>query len=95
MNYKRVVAFSNTCVLFELDNGFYALVAVDDEEAKHLVTISKYAESHMKLAVFESGTNIPEKILLKAAATLALGEHVFICKDIPDELKQVGNINEA
>ncbi|MBQ6998362.1 MAG: hypothetical protein IJN62_01050 [Clostridia bacterium] len=94
MNYKKVIAFSNTCVLFKLDNGYFALVAVDDEEAKHLVTISKYAESHMKLAVFESGKNIPEKTLLKAASTLSLGEHVFICKELPEELKhflQEGN----
>ena len=94
MNYKKVIAFSNTCVLFELNNGFFALVAVDDEEAKHLVTISKYAESHMKLAVFEKGENISEKVLKKAANTLKLGEHIFICKELPDELKhflQEGN----
>ncbi len=88
MNYKKVVAYSNTCVLFQLDNGYHALVAVDDEEAKNLITISKYAESHMKLAVFQPGESISEKTLQKAAATLAIGEHVFICKDIPDELKQ-------
>ncbi len=88
MNYEKVVAYSNTCVLFLLDNGYHALVAVDDEEAKNLVTISKYAESHMKLAVFHAGDTIPEKTLKKAVATLKLGEHVFICKDIPDSLKQ-------
>ena len=87
MNYKKVIAFSNTCVLFELDNDFFALVAVDDEEAKHLITISKYAESHMKLAVFESGNNISEKTLLKAVSMLNSGEHVFICKELPEELK--------
>ena len=89
MKYEKVVAFSNTCVLFKLTNGFYALVAVDDEEAKHLVTISKYAESHLQLAVFESGENIDEKTLNKAAATLELGEHVFICKDIPEHLTKL------
>lgn len=88
MKYERVVAYSNTCVLFQLKNGYYAMVAVDDEEAKNLITISKYAESHMKLAVFRSGTDIPDKILSKAISTLEIGEHVFICKDIPDELKQ-------
>ena len=86
MKYEKVVAFSNTCVLFKLENGFYALVAVDDEEAKHLVTISKYAESHLQLAVFESGRNIDEKTLKKATATLELGEHVFICRDVPEHL---------
>lgn len=87
MDYKKVIAFSNTCVLFLLENGFYALVAVDDEEAKNLVTISKYAESQMKLAVFKSGTEIDDKTLLLAEKALQDKEHVYICSDIPDELK--------
>lgn len=87
MTYKKVVAFSNTCVLFELDNDFYALVAVDDEEAKNLVTISKYAESHMKLAVFTNGAEIDTKTLKLAEEALKEKDYVYICREIPDELK--------
>ena len=88
MNYKKVIAFSNTCVLFLLENGFYALVAVDDNEAKNLVTISKYAESHMKLAVFKSGEEIDSKTLKLAEDALKERDFVHVCSDIPDELKQ-------
>ncbi len=88
MNYKRIVAFSNTCVLFELDNGFYALTAVDDDEAKNLVTISKYAESHMKLAVFKNGSEIDDKTLKLAQKALQAKDHIYICSELPEELKQ-------
>ena len=87
MKYNKVVAYiPDTSVLFELDNGNYALVTVDDEEARFLITVSKYAETHLKFGGFEDGRDIPEETLEKAAKILEKGEKVFTCKDI--ELKK-------
>ena len=64
MNYKKVIAYiPDTSVLFELDNGNYALVTVDDMDARYLITVSKYAETHMKFGGFEDGKNIPDDML--------------------------------
>ena len=88
MEYKKVVAFSNTCVLFHLENDFFALVAVDDQEARNLVTISKYAESQMKLAVYKSGEEIDTKTLKLAEEALKDKDHVYICNSLPEELER-------
>lgn len=83
MNYKRVIAFiPETSVLFELDNGNVALVTVDDEDARFLITVSKYAESHLKFGEFEDGANIPKDMLDKAAKILKKGEKVFMSRDV-------------
>lgn len=82
MNYKSVIAYNpDTSVLFELNNGNYALVSLDEDD-RFLITVSKYAETHLKFGGFESGDNIPEKTLKKAAEILQKGEKVFTCKDI-------------
>ena len=83
MNYKKVVAYiPDTSVLFELDNGNYALVSVDaDEDTRFLITVSKYAETHLKFGGFEDGATIPQKTLKKAAEILKKGEKVFTCRD--------------
>lgn len=91
MDYKSVIAYSNTCVLFQLTNGFYALVAVDDEEASRQMTVSKYAEDHMKLGIFTSGDNIPQKILNEAVKTLNKGENVYVCSKLPEEMERFKN----
>lgn len=82
MNYKKVIAYNpDTSVLFELDNGNFALVSLDEDD-RFLITISKYAETHLKFGGFESAENIPEKTLKKAIETLKKGEKVFTCKDV-------------
>lgn len=84
MTYNKVIAYiPDTSVLFELDNGNYALVAVDaPPNAKTLITVSKYAESHLKFGGFEDAKSIPDEILQKAARILEKGEKVFLCKDL-------------
>lgn len=83
MNYKKVIAFiPEISVLFELDNGNFALVTVDDMDARFLITVSKYAESHLKFGGFEDGANIPKDMLDKAVSILKKGEKVFISKDV-------------
>lgn len=91
MDYKSVIAYSNTCVLFQLTNGFYALVAVDDEEASRQMTVSKYAEDHMKLGIFTSGNGIPKKVLKEAVETLTKGENVYVCSELPKEMERFKN----
>ena len=83
MNYKKVIAYiPDTSVLFELDNGNFALVTVDDMDARYLITVSKYAETHMKFGGFEDGKNIPDDMLEKAAKILNKGKRVFTCRDV-------------
>lgn len=84
MTYKKVVAYKpDTCVLFELHNGNYALVAVNaPAKAKHLITVSKYKESHLKFGGFEDAKGIPDGMLQEAARILEKGEKVFLCKDL-------------
>ena len=77
MNYKSVIAYNpDTSVLFELTNGNYALVSLDEDD-RFLITVSKYAETHLKFGGFEGAKDIPEKTLKKAAAILQKGEKVF------------------
>lgn len=86
MNYKKVVAYiPDTSVLFELDNGTYALVTVDDMDARYLITVSKYAETHLKFGGFENGKNIPEDMLKEAVKILKKGERVFKSRDLKFE----------
>lgn len=81
MNYKKVIAYNpNTSVIFELDNGNFALVSLDKDD-RFLITVSKYAETHLKFGGFEDGNNIPDDTLKKAAEILKKGEKVFICRD--------------
>lgn len=83
MNYKRVVAYiPDTSVLFELDNGNFALVSYDDYTGKTKITVSKYAESHLKFGGFEDGAKVPKQMLKKATEILGKGENVFECKDL-------------
>lgn len=83
MNYKKVVAYiPDTSVLFELDNGNFALVSYDDYTGKTKITVSKYAESHLKFGGFEDGADIPKTMLNKAAKILEKNENVFVCKDL-------------
>ena len=82
MNYKKVIAYNpGTSVIFELDNGNFALVSLDEDD-RFLITVSKYAETHLKFGGFEDGKNIPDKMLEKAAQILKKGEKVFTCRDI-------------
>lgn len=83
MKYKAVIAYiPDTSVLFELEDGNFALVSVGDEDARYLITVSKYAESFLKFGGFEDGENIPEEMLNEAAETLKKGEKVFMSKDL-------------
>ena len=84
MTYNKVIAYiPDTSVLFELDNGNYALVAVDvPAKAKYVITVSKYAESHLKFGGFEDAKNIPKETLQKAVRILEKGEKVYLCKDL-------------
>lgn len=83
MNYKKVVAYiPDTSVLFELDNGNFALVSYDDYTGKTKITVSKYAESHLKFGGFEDGAKVPKQMLKKATEILEKGENVFECKDL-------------
>lgn len=82
MNYKKVIAYNpDTSVLFELDNGNFALVSID-EDVRFLITVSKYAETHLKFGGFEKADNIPDETLNKAAKILKKGEKVFMCRDL-------------
>lgn len=82
MNYKKVLAYiPDTSVLFELDNGNFALVSLDEDD-RYLITVSKYAETHLKFGGFEAGEKIPSETLKKAAKILKKGEKVFTCKDL-------------
>ena len=83
MKYKAVVAYNpDTSVLFELDDGNFALVSVGDEYARYLITVSKYAESFLKFGGFENGANIPKEMLKEAAEILKKGEKVFMSRDL-------------
>lgn len=84
MKYKKVIAYNpDTSVLFELDNGNYALVSVgEDEDVRYLITVSKYAESFLKFGGFEDAEDIPEETLKEAVEILKKGEKVFISKDV-------------
>lgn len=78
MKYKSVVAYNpDTSVLFELDNGNFALVSVGDENARYLITVYKYAESFLKFGGFMDAKDIPEETLNEAVAILEKGEKVF------------------
>lgn len=80
--YKKVIAYNpETSVLFELEDGTFALVSLDIDD-RFLITISKYAETHLKFGGFEDGEEIPEKTLKKAVQILEKGEKVFICRDL-------------
>ena len=83
MKHKAVVAYNpDTSVLFELDNGNFALVSVGDEDAKYLITVSKYAESFLKFGGFEDAKDIPKETLAEAVEILKKGEKVFTSKDV-------------
>ena len=83
MNYKKVVAYiPDTSVLFELDNGNFALVSYDDFTDRTKVTVSKYAESHLKFGGFEDGAGIPKDMLNKAAQILKKNENVYLSRDL-------------
>ena len=82
MTYKKVVAYNeDTSVLFELYNGNFALVSVDDED-EGLITVSKYAESHLKFGGFEDGKKTPKEMLTKATKILEESKNVILCKDL-------------
>lgn len=82
MNYKKVIAYNpDTSVLFELEDGTFALVSLDTDD-RFLITVSKYAETHLKFGGFEDSKDIPEKTLEKAAQILKKGEKVFTCRDL-------------
>lgn len=83
MKHKSVVAYNpDTSVLFELDDGNYALVSVGDEDARYLISVSKYAESFLKFGGFEDAKDIPEETLAEAVEILEKGERVFTSKDV-------------
>ena len=83
MNYKKVVAYiPDMSVIFELEDGTFALVSYDDYSGRTKITISKYAESHLKFGNFEDGANVPQKTLDKAVKILKKGENVFKCRDL-------------
>ena len=82
MNYKKVVAYNpETSVLFELEDGTFALVSLDEDD-KYLITVTKYAESHLKFGGFVSGDEIPEEILKKAVKTLKKEARVYMSRDL-------------
>lgn len=83
MKHKAVIAYNpDTSVLFELDDGNYALVSVGDEYARYLITVSKYAESFLKFGGFEDAKDIPKETLAEAVEILEKGEKVFTSKDV-------------
>ena len=82
MNYKKVVAYNpDNSVLFELEDGTFALVSLDEDE-RYLIVVSKYAESHLKFGGFEGAEDIPKETLDQAVKTLKKGEKVFYSKDL-------------
>lgn len=82
MNYKKVVAYNpDTSVLFELDNGTFALVSLDEDD-KFLITVTKYAESHLKFGGFVSGDEIPEDVLKKAVKILKKEARMYMSRDL-------------
>ncbi len=83
MKYTAAIAYiPDTSVLFELEDGNFALVSVGDEDARYLITVSKFAESFLKFGGFKDGADIPEEMLNEAAETLKKGEKVFMSKDL-------------
>lgn len=83
MNYKRAVAYiPGVSVLFELDNGSFALVSIGDKNAKFLITVSAFAESFLKFGGFCDGRNIPKELLDEAGEILRRGEAVFESRDL-------------
>ena len=82
MNYKKVVAYNpDTSVLFELENGTFALVSLDEDD-KYLITVTKYAESHLKFGGFVSGDEIPEDVLRKAVKILKKEARIYMSRDL-------------
>lgn len=83
MTYNKTIAYiPESSVLFELDNGNYALVSVDaPKNAKYVITVSKYAESHTKFGGFKY-SDVPKDLLDRAKKILAKGDKVFLCKDL-------------
>ena len=80
MNYKRVVAYNpETSVLFELEDGTFALVSLDEDD-KYLITVTKYAESHLKFGGFVE--DVPEEIIKKAAKILKKEARVYMSRDL-------------
>lgn len=68
MKYKRIVAYNpNTSVLFELENGKYALVGLNKPTD---VMVSEYAGTFLKFGGFENPDTISEKEKEKAIKTL-------------------------
>lgn len=71
MNYKRVIAHKpNVSVLFELDDGRFALVGL---KGPARVSISEYSETFTKFGGFESG-NPSESDLTAASKRLNTGK---------------------
>ena len=82
MNYKKVIAYNpDNSVLFELEDGTFALVALDEED-RYLIIVSKYAESHLKFGGFEGAEGMPKETLDQAVKTLKKGERVFYSRDL-------------
>lgn len=83
MNYKKVIAhIPDMSVIFELEDGTYALVSYDDDTGREKITISKYAESHLKFGGFEDGATVSKETLKRAAEILKKGENVFYSRDL-------------
>lgn len=79
MKYNKVIAYnSDISVVFELEDGNFALVDLDYAE----ITVSKYADSYFKFGGFVDAGDIPEKTLKKAVDILTKGEKVFVSRDV-------------
>ena len=83
MNYRGVVGYiDGVSVLFELEDGNFALVSVNaPKEARYLIQVARYLESFTKFAFFKFG-EAPEEMVSKAARILGKGEKVFMSKDL-------------
>lgn len=84
LKYKRIIAYiPEVSVLFELEDGTFALVSIDGEEdTRILITISKYAETHLKFGGFKDAKDIPANMAKYAIEILKKGEKIFVSKDI-------------
>ncbi|MEG0742025.1 MAG: hypothetical protein RSG96_03855 [Clostridia bacterium] len=68
MNFKRVVAgIPELSVIFELEDGVYALVSTDKEVPTEY---SLFAESFLKFCTFDLPDKLPEATINQASAVL-------------------------
>ena len=90
MNYKEVIAYKpNLSVLFELEDGKHALVAINENPKDTVIEVAVHAESFLKFGYFEDAKYIPDEHLQKAIDILKHGEKIYYHNGInEDKLRQ-------